>query len=232
MRLGDRPVRGLMTPRTDVDWIDLSVDANTIRERVLGTTHSRLPVGDGGPDTIIGVVTTRELLAALLSGKPLDVKTHVRQAVVIPDRMDALDALELLQDTDVPMALIHDEYGHFEVRFVASGQSFVGAVQDEVAGQARLTVVHNTVVAMNSVSTTNAAPPPASVSWSFAHPPIKPASAGRPDRARSLTEVHSAQGFLQLAQFFGGGAALRLASAFEPSLPQPRSMSGDAGTST
>jgi len=50
LRLGDRPVRGLMTPRTDVDWIDLSASADTIRERVLSTTHSRLPVGEGGPD--------------------------------------------------------------------------------------------------------------------------------------------------------------------------------------
>jgi putative hemolysin len=114
MRLGDRPVRGLMTPRTDVDWIDLSAGADAIRERILSTTHSRLPVGEGGPDKIIGVVTTRELLAALLADKPLDVKEYVRRASVIPDRTDALDALELLRDAEVPMALIHDEYGHFE----------------------------------------------------------------------------------------------------------------------
>ena len=114
LRLGDRPVRGLMTPRTDVDWIDLSAGAGAIRERILSTTHSRLPVGEGGPDKIIGVVTTRELLAALLAGKPLDVKAYVRRASVIPDRTDALVALELLRDAEVPMALIHDEYGHFE----------------------------------------------------------------------------------------------------------------------
>jgi putative hemolysin len=114
LRLGDRPVRGLMTPRTDVDWIDLAADSEAIRERLLSTTHSRLPVGEGGPDRIIGVVTTREPLAALLTGKPLDVRAYVRKATVIPDRTDALDALEMLRDAEVPMALIHDEYGHFE----------------------------------------------------------------------------------------------------------------------
>ena len=114
LRLGDRPVRGLMTPRTDVDWIDLSADADTMRTRVLSTMHSRLPVGDGDADKIIGVVTTRELLAALLSGKALDVRDYIRQACVIPDRTDALDALEQLRDAEVPMALVHDEYGHFE----------------------------------------------------------------------------------------------------------------------
>ena len=114
LRLGDRPVRGLMTPRTDVDWVDISTEADALRERVLSTTHSRLPVGEGGPDKIVGVVTTREVLAALLSGKALHVRSHIRKAPVIPDRTDALDALEILRDAEVPMALIYDEYGHFE----------------------------------------------------------------------------------------------------------------------
>jgi len=114
LRLGDRPVRGLMTPRTEVDWLDITAGDDTIRQRVISTTHSRLPVGEGEPDKLIGVVTTRELLAVLLSGKPLDVRAYVRKAPFIPDRTDALDALEMLRDAEVPMALIHDEYGHFE----------------------------------------------------------------------------------------------------------------------
>ena len=57
---------------------------------------------------------TREPLAALVTGKPLDVRSYVRKAPVIPDTTDALDALEMLRDAEVPMALIHDEYGHFE----------------------------------------------------------------------------------------------------------------------
>jgi putative hemolysin len=114
LRLGDRPVRGLMTPRTDVDWVDLTAGPDGIRERLLSTTHSRLPVAEDGPDRIIGVVTTREVLAALLLGKPLDIAAFMHTAPVIPDTTDALDALEILRDADVPMGLIHDEYGHFE----------------------------------------------------------------------------------------------------------------------
>jgi putative hemolysin len=114
LRLGDRPVRGLMTPRTEVDWLDITAGGDAIRERVVSTTHSRLPVGEESPDKLIGVVTTRELLALLLSGKPLDVRPHVRKAPVIPDTTDALDTIELLRDAEVPMALVHDEYGIFE----------------------------------------------------------------------------------------------------------------------
>ena len=114
LRLGDRAVPGLMTPRTDIDWLDATENEEEIRARLLSTGHSRLPVGEGSPDAMIGVVQTRELLAALLDHRPLDVRAHVAQAPIIPETMDALDVLQVLRDADVPMALIHDEYGHFQ----------------------------------------------------------------------------------------------------------------------
>jgi putative hemolysin len=114
LRLGDRAVRGIMTPRTDVDWIDLNDTDLNVRESLIKTPHSRLPVADGDQDNMIGVIQARELLAAALEGKPLDIRSHVRSAPVIPDGLNALDALEMLRAADVPMALVHDEYGHFE----------------------------------------------------------------------------------------------------------------------
>jgi putative hemolysin len=97
-----------------VDWIDANADAADIKTRLLTSPHTRLPVGDGSPDDLIGVVRARELLVALMSDAPLDVRAHLRQAPIIPDTTDALDVLETLRDAEVPMALIHDEYGHFE----------------------------------------------------------------------------------------------------------------------
>ena len=114
MRLADRAVVGIMTPRTDVDWIDVTAPADAITERLVKTAHSRLPVAEGSTDAMIGVVQTRELLSALLSGNPLDVRSHVRKAPIVPETTDALDALEVLREADVPMALVHDEYGNFE----------------------------------------------------------------------------------------------------------------------
>jgi putative hemolysin len=114
MRLADRAVVGLMTPRTDVDWIDVTADEADIKERLITTPHSRLPVGEGGTEHLIGVVQTRELLASLLKGEPLDVRRHVRKAAIVPETTDALDVLTLLRESEVPMALIHDEYGDFE----------------------------------------------------------------------------------------------------------------------
>jgi putative hemolysin len=114
LRLGDRPVRGLMTPRTDVDWIDLEDGEETNRKILIETPHSRLPVVEGDPDNVIGVIQTRDVLADLLQGKPLAIRKHVRAAPVVPDTSDALDVLNVLRAAEVPVALVHDEYGHFE----------------------------------------------------------------------------------------------------------------------
>lgn len=114
MRLGDRAVRAVMTPRTDVDWINVQSDEATIRKLLMETQHSRLPAADGSVDAMIGVVQTRDILATLLAGKTLDARKHVRQAPIVHDQADALDVLAKLKEADMPMALVHDEYGHFE----------------------------------------------------------------------------------------------------------------------
>jgi putative hemolysin len=113
MRLGDRAVRAVMTPRTDVDWINLQADDATIRKLLLETQHSRLPAGDG-VDAMVGVIQTREVLAALVAGKALETRKYVRSAPIVHDQADALDVLARLKESDMPMALVHDEYGHFE----------------------------------------------------------------------------------------------------------------------
>ncbi|AZN95924.1 HlyC/CorC family transporter [Mesorhizobium sp. M9A.F.Ca.ET.002.03.1.2] len=114
MRLGDRAVRAVMTPRTEVDWINLQSDDAATRKLLMETQHSRLPAGDGSVDAMIGVVQTRDVLAAMLGGRALDPRRHVRTAPIVHDQADALDVLSTLRESDVPMALVHDEYGHFE----------------------------------------------------------------------------------------------------------------------
>ena len=114
VRLADRPVREVMTPRTDVDWLDVGLDDAGIRAKLLATPHTRLPVAEGTIDAVIGVVQARDIAAALFRGEALDLHKLVRKAPVVIDRIDAMDALDALRRADIPMALIHDEYGHFE----------------------------------------------------------------------------------------------------------------------
>lgn len=114
MRLANRSVRAVMTPRTEIDWLDIESDEAELRAELIATPHTRLPVAEGSVDRIVGVVQARDVVAAILDGRPLDLKALLRPAPVVPDAMDAADALEVLRRADVPIALVHDEYGHFE----------------------------------------------------------------------------------------------------------------------
>ena len=88
--------------------------SDEIRTALREIPHSRIPVADGSVDNIVGVVQTRDLLTLALDGQPLELKSMCRQAPVIPDLMDAMDALAVLRAAEVPLALVHDEYGHFD----------------------------------------------------------------------------------------------------------------------
>ncbi len=114
MRLADRPVRAVMTPRHDVDMIDLADDDETNRKLIIETSHSRLPVYEGSADAVLGVIQAKDMLDDCLQNKPLNVRQSVRGAPVVPDTMDTLDVVALLKSSPVHIGLVHDEYGHFQ----------------------------------------------------------------------------------------------------------------------
>jgi putative hemolysin len=137
MRLADRSARGLMTPRLDVEVIDLSEDPDEIRKSILASHRSRLPVQDGDADTIIGVIVKSDLLDVFASGKPLDARKLVRTVPVVMDRSDALDVVRAIRSSTVHMALVFDEYGHFE-GIVTSGdilEAITGVYKEEEGGE-------------------------------------------------------------------------------------------------
>lgn len=114
MRLADRQVRGVMTPRGQVEWLDAGDSDAEIRAALAATPHTRLLVAEGSVDMVIGVIQARDVVAALIEGRPLDLRALARPAPVLPDVIDAVDALAVLRDAAIPIALVHDEYGHFE----------------------------------------------------------------------------------------------------------------------
>jgi putative hemolysin len=114
MRLGDRPVRAIMTPRPDVDMIDLTADDATIRRTIAESMHSRLPVHDGSSDEMLGILQAKDLLEVYLRGEQPDIRAHIREAPIIPDTADALDLVSIIKQSPIHMGLVHDEYGHFE----------------------------------------------------------------------------------------------------------------------
>jgi len=114
VRLADRPTREVMTPRTAVDWIDIGASDEEVRAGIVKSPHSRLAVGEGSIDNLLGVVQANDIVSACFAGGPLDVRSLIRPAPIVPDQMDAMDTLAVLQSAEVPIAFVHDEYGHFE----------------------------------------------------------------------------------------------------------------------
>lgn len=114
VRLADRPTREVMTPRIEVDWIDVDADQETIKRKLVEASHNRIPVAEGSVDRLIGVVQARDVVSCLIAGKEIDLRALMKPAPVVPDQLDAMDAMNVLRDSEVPMAFVHDEYGHFE----------------------------------------------------------------------------------------------------------------------
>lgn len=137
MRLADRTARGLMTPRRDVEVIDIEDDLAEIREQLRGSQRSRLPVRNGSSDEILGVLFVKDALDAFLQGTNLDVRSLMREAPVVSDRTGALDVIQSLRKSPAHMVLVYDEYGHFE-GIVTSGdvlEAITGVFQEDESGE-------------------------------------------------------------------------------------------------
>jgi putative hemolysin len=114
LRLADKPVRAIMTPRTELAWIDRTDTPAEIVATLTEAPHSRIVVCDGGVDNPVGVVWAKDLLDMVLRGQEMSIGAVLRQPAVMPDTVTALDALERLRSDQLALAFVMDEYGSFE----------------------------------------------------------------------------------------------------------------------
>ncbi|HTZ70061.1 MAG TPA: hemolysin family protein [Acetobacteraceae bacterium] len=132
LRLADKPVRAIMTPRTEIAWVDRTDPRRDIVLALKAAPHSRFVVCDGSIDNVVGVVQAKDLLDRILDGKDLSVAASLRQPIVVPDTVTAFDALERLKSDPLGMALVMDEYGSFEGVVTAADvlQAIIGDVAE------------------------------------------------------------------------------------------------------
>ncbi|HNH26151.1 MAG TPA: hemolysin family protein [Anaerolineales bacterium] len=109
--LGDTRVYSVMTPRTEIVWLDVSDSTEEILEKMSGSPYSRFPVRQDSLETIVGIVKSRDLLVSILSQKQINLKELAKPAHFIPETMLASRALEVLKKNNAEMLLVVDEFG-------------------------------------------------------------------------------------------------------------------------
>ncbi|MGE4372405.1 MAG: hemolysin family protein [Xanthobacter sp.] len=132
MRLADRPVTAIMTPRTDVEWVDVSADVDEVRAALLATPHSRLPACEGTPEETVGVIQAKRLLDAYLRDEQPDPRAFVQTVPFIVESVGALEAMRILRGAQVPMGIVVDEYG--DMAGVVTGYDLLVAITGLTTG--------------------------------------------------------------------------------------------------
>lgn len=110
-RLGDRRVDALMTPRTELTWIDINAPLKETWADLLQNPHSRIPVADGDLDHILGYIQIRDLLGYSPTDSDFDLRDFIKEPIYVPENMAALKALDNIQNSGVHLAVVVDEFG-------------------------------------------------------------------------------------------------------------------------
>ena len=114
LRLADRPVRVVMTPRADVTWLDVQADAQMLRQVVESSRFSRLLVCEREIDNAVGILHTKDVLPLALRGEPVTVRALMVPVLVVPDRTSVLQLLDRFRREELHMAVVVNEYGTTE----------------------------------------------------------------------------------------------------------------------
>ena len=134
-QLGDQRVAAIMTPRVDIEWVDIAIDVAELREFLLSHTHTEFVVCEGDLEHVLGTVRSVELLPAVLKGGALNLRALLREALFVPDSMPAFKLLEAFRASHRHLALVLDEFGAVEglVSVTDLLEGLVGALPGDAA---------------------------------------------------------------------------------------------------
>jgi putative hemolysin len=127
-RLNDRRVYSLMTPRTEIIWLDMRDEADEILRKLAEGPFSRFPVCQGSLDNVLGIVKARDLLTRSLAGEKINLKECLLPAIFIPETSFASRALEVFKQSNKKLILVIDEFGG------VTGLLTINDVLEEIVG--------------------------------------------------------------------------------------------------
>ena len=109
--IGDQRVYSLMTPRTEIVWLEVDDPPEEIRKKIAECPYSRFPVRDGSLENVVGVVRSRDLLLTNLAGEKINLRHNLHPAIYIPESAQASQALEMFKGGKAELMLVVDEFG-------------------------------------------------------------------------------------------------------------------------
>jgi putative hemolysin len=132
LRLDDRPVRELMTPRPKIVWLDAEEPPQEHRRLVIEHRHSYYPVARGDLDNLLGLASVKDVWARMMAGEHVDLLEALRQPVLVPEGVPATAALEAFKRSGMQVALVIDERGNCEGLVTSTDilEALVGEVPD------------------------------------------------------------------------------------------------------
>lgn len=113
-RLSDRPIQAMMTPRTEVIWLDVQAPLENNLKKVMESNYSRFPVGEGSLDECFGFVRGKHILRSQLAGEETELQALVQQPLFVPAMTRALNVIRHFKETGIHIAMVTDEYGGIE----------------------------------------------------------------------------------------------------------------------
>jgi putative hemolysin len=111
LKLSDKRVNTLMSPRSDIDWLVLGSSVSVMRNKLMKEAHSHYPVCQDSLDSVIGVVKTNDILVEYLKDEKIELQKYLHKPLFVPESMPAYKLLELFKKSGIHMALVIDEYG-------------------------------------------------------------------------------------------------------------------------
>lgn len=111
LTLASRTLRSIMTPRTEISWVDSDQSPEEIRLQLLDTPHSLFPVCRGSLDDVVGVVRAKDLLVALERGEDIVAFAEQTPPIIVPETMDVINLLAVLRRAKGRLVVVSNEFG-------------------------------------------------------------------------------------------------------------------------
>ncbi|KJS02026.1 MAG: membrane protein [Desulfobulbaceae bacterium BRH_c16a] len=110
-RLDDRQIASLMTPRSEIIYLDIEQPLEGTLENLMNSDHSRYPVCRGGMHDTVGIITAKRLLKQRMKGESTNIQEYLQPAIFVPESLTGMKLLEQFRESGVQMVFVVDEYG-------------------------------------------------------------------------------------------------------------------------